>query len=803
MARSRAPGPKSISTTVLPDRYRSIFKFPAFNEMQSLCYSALYQNDVNTVISSPTGSGKTVLFELAMLRTLATNNLGNFKIIYIAPTKSLCYERFQDWSARLAVLGVKCGFLTGDTSAEEVATVKQAEVIVTTPEKWDSTTRRWTDYDRLMAMVKLVLIDEVHILKDLRGATVEVVVSRMKYIAPHARFIALSATIPNAEDIADWLGQQWNSLPAQLFAFGEEFRPVQLDIHVYGYSTRTTNTFQLDKLYDSKYAESLLSSLVGINGERLPEILDAHFVQKPIIIFCPTRKSTVSTAKLLAKTWMKSREAILSCRMDPGRHFQDNELDELSRAGVAYHHAGLSMQDRVMVERMFLGRKILIICCTSTLSVNLPAQLVIIRGTSAWIEGQVQEYTEFDMHQMMGRAGRPQFDTSGVAVIMTTRDKQSKYEQILCGQEVVESCLHNHLVEHLNAEVCLKTINDIESAKGWLRSTFLYVRMKKNPAYYNIGATGSSKTIEESLDHLCTENIARLQISKIVETSAGNELVPTIYGKSMALFYIQFQTMLKFMNAGVGMSISDILTMLAQAQEFKTIRFKQGEKKFYKEINASVGIRYPLKTADIKDSGEKVSLIIQQFTLGRPEFPVYDGCGKHVTQFHADKAMVWQHVQRLIRCIVDCKIQALDGLSVRNALELARSLQAEIWDNSSNILLQLEGVGPATLRKFLNRDVHTFADLADMDTLSIESALSLNRGRGMKYLQDVEKMPRFAVTLKKLRETPDTSSVKITIQVAVKLMNKTVVKMYNRKLLTVGFLVELSNGELVDFRRAM
>ncbi|KAJ8100562.1 Sec63 Brl domain-containing protein [Lipomyces tetrasporus] len=788
MARPLTSGLKSISTAVLPDRYRSIFKFPAFNDMQSLCFSTLYQDDVNTVISSPTGSGKTVLFELAMLRTLVANNIGNFKIIYIAPTKSLCYERFQDWSARLAVLGVKCGFLTGDTSAEEIATVKQADVIITTPEKWDSTTRRWTDYDRLMTIVKLVLIDEVHILKDLRGATLEVVVSRMKYIAPHARFIALSATIPNAEDIAEWLGQQWNSrsIPAQLFAFGEEFRPVQLDIHVYGYPARTTNTFQLDKLYDSK----------------LPEILDAHFAQKPIIIFCPTRKSTVSTAKLLAKTWMKSREAILSCRMDPGRHFQDNELDELSRAGVAYHHAGLSMQDRVMVERMFLGRKILIICCTSTLSVNLPAQLVIIRGTSAWIEGQVQEYTEFDMHQMMGRAGRPQFDTSGVAVIMTTRDKQSKYEQILCGQEVVESCLHNHLVEHLNAEVCLRTINDIESAKGWLRSTFLYVRMKKNPAHYNIGATGSSKTIEESLDHLCTENIARLQTSKIVETSDGNVLVPTTYGKSMALFYIQFQTMLNFMNAGVGMSISDILNMLVQSNEFKNIRFKQGEKKFYKEINASVGIRYPLKTADIKDSGEKVSLIIQ-FTLGRPEFPAYDGSGKHITQFHSDKAIVWQHVQRLIRCIVDCKIQALDALSVRNALELARSLQAEIWDNSSNILLQLEGVGPATLRKFLNRDVRTFADLAGMDSLSIESALSLNRGRGMKYLQDVEKMPRFEVSLKKLRETPDTSSVKITIQVAVKLMNKTVVKMYNRKLLTVGFLVELSNGELVDFRRAM
>ncbi|KAK9368678.1 P-loop containing nucleoside triphosphate hydrolase protein [Lipomyces kononenkoae] len=789
MVQSPQQPQQPILTTSLPDRYRSIFKFPAFNDMQSICFSTLYQSDVNTVISSPTGSGKTVLFELAMLRTLVSDNLGNFKIIYIAPTKSLCYERYQDWSARLAVLGLKFGFLTGDTSVEEVATVKHADVIVTTPEKWDSTTRRWKDHDRLMTLTKLVLIDEVHILKDLRGATLEVVVSRMKYIAPHARFIALSATIPNAEDIAEWLGQNWNlrSIPAQLYTFGQEFRPVQLDIYVYGYPTRTANTFQLDKLYD----------------EKLPDILNAHFGQKPIIIFCPTRKSTVTTAKTLARTWMKSREAVLACRIDPGRHFQDYELDELSKSGVAYHHAGLSLQDRVMVERMFIGRKILIICSTSTLSVgiNLPAHLVIIRGTSAWIDGQVQEYTEFDMHQMMGRAGRPQFDNSGVAVIMTTRDKQSKYEQILGGQEVVESCLHNHLVEHLNAEICLKTINDVESGKGWLRSTFLYVRMKKNPAHYNIGITSPSRSIEVVLDQLCTENIARLHESKIVEISDKGELVTTIYGRSMAWFYIQFQTMLNFMNSGTGMTISDILAMLAQSSEFKTLRFKNGEKKFYKEINAAVGIRYPLKVVDIKDFGAKVSLIIQ-YTLGRAEFPVYDGAGKHAAQFHADKAIVWQNVQRLIRCIVDCKIQSNDGVSVRNALELARSLRAEIWDNSANVLLQLNGIGPATLRKFLNRNIQTFADLASTDILGIESALSLNKGRGMQYLQDVETIPRFGVTLKKLGETRDGSAVEIAVHVSVAILNKTMVKMYNRKLLTVGFLMELSNGELVDFRRA-
>ncbi len=79
-------------------------------------------------------------------------------MIYIAPTKALCSERHKDWSARLAVVGVKVGLLTGDTPTENISTVKSADLIVTTPEKWDSTTRKWNDYDRLMRLVRLVLV---------------------------------------------------------------------------------------------------------------------------------------------------------------------------------------------------------------------------------------------------------------------------------------------------------------------------------------------------------------------------------------------------------------------------------------------------------------------------------------------------------------------------------------------------------------------------------------------------------------------------------------------------------------------
>src|SRR5690606_21368277 len=138
---------------------------------------------------------------------------------------------------------------------------KNGDLIVTTPEKWDSMTRRWQDQRKLLDLVKLFLvshltfspsiniklklitqIDEVHILKESRGATLEVVVSRMKSIGIHVRFIALSATVPNLEDIATWLGRNSTSPePAHLERFGEEFRPVRLQKVVYGYKASSND----------------------------------------------------------------------------------------------------------------------------------------------------------------------------------------------------------------------------------------------------------------------------------------------------------------------------------------------------------------------------------------------------------------------------------------------------------------------------------------------------------------------------------------------------------------------------------
>lgn len=354
-----------VSTRDIPDSFCSIFPFPLFNAVQSKSFKTVYNTNDNFVLSSPTGSGKTAILELAICRLITISTLGSYKIVYQAPTKSLCSERHRDWQAKFGPLGLQCAELTGDTEGSaQLRNVQTATIIITTPEKWDSITRKWKDHQKLIQMVKLFLIDEVHILKEDRGATLEAVVSRMKSVGSDIRFVALSATIPNSDDVATWLGkdQRHPELTAAREKFGEEFRPVKLQRNVCGYSG-PLNDFAFDQMLNAK----------------LPEVVSKHSQRKPIMVFCFTRKSCAETARLLAEWW--GSQSPTNKHWSPPRQriaIRDEELRDTVSSGVAFHHAGVGLDDRTAVEKAYLAGEINVICCTSTLAVgvNLPCHTV-------------------------------------------------------------------------------------------------------------------------------------------------------------------------------------------------------------------------------------------------------------------------------------------------------------------------------------------------------------------------------------------------------------------------------------------
>lgn len=206
---------------VIPEEYHGVFPFESFNEMQSSLFRQIYDSDVNMTVAAPTGSGKTVVCELAILRLLKKYRLADVKCIMITPNKALCQQKMNEWSKCFGRMGLSVLELTGDSVFDHsLRLVAKANIIITTPEKWDCMTRSWRQHIFLLGAIDLLIVDEIHHLgEDNRGATLEAVIVRMRTLnntfqekAPASarlkspmRIVSLSAALPNVSDIGEWL----------------------------------------------------------------------------------------------------------------------------------------------------------------------------------------------------------------------------------------------------------------------------------------------------------------------------------------------------------------------------------------------------------------------------------------------------------------------------------------------------------------------------------------------------------------------------------------------------------------------
>lgn len=779
-----------ISVDVLPERYRCIFNFSTFNKMQSMAFQLIYQTKFNVIISSPTGSGKTVLFELAILNLIINSNeldLMNLKILYIAPTKSLCTEILNKWNS-MHLLDLEIGMFTGDTTYKESENIKKANIIITTPEKWDLLTRKWNDYSKLFYLVKLILVDEIHTIGETRGATLEVILTRMNTLCSNIRFIAASATIPNITDIAEWLKSS-DGESAKTLTFSDEFRQVSLEKHVYGFSFyNSKNEFQKDAYYNTKLCKIILH----------------HYKQKPVLIFCPTRSSTISTAKYLLSHFPTDQLLKITSR---NLKINDSALRECVYKGIAFHNAGLSLEDRNTVEQNFRNGNIKILCSTSTLAVgvNLPAYLAVIKGTSIWDVHANKDYSNLDILQMIGRAGRPQFEREGCAIIITDLNKKVHFENLLDGNDLLESTLNLNMYEHLCSEISLQTIKSPTDAINWLRRTFFYVRYKKNPKFYwqIRQIVNQQNDADSELVSFCT-----LLINELIEEQLINVIDDTFicspYGQAMVRHYILFETMKNFIGIEKNLTLSDVLTLLVKSKEFKELRIRQNEKRFYKEINLSPLIRYPYLTGKkqgqiIDQTYQKISLLIQ-YELGGLEFPLFEWSFKIRATVIQDRLLVFKHCQRLLKCMIDTFITKRDGNSLKNALYLLRCINGNTWEDSSGVVRQLKLIGLVAHRKLVNQRILTFQDISNLSEEQLEYYLGIRLGLGNKIKEDLSLLPNLIIRMKPDKyEVVDKTSLDITFKIEISAEYKSVV--WHGKYLSVDCESINHKGKLLDFRR--
>ncbi|NXM38330.1 ASCC3 protein, partial [Gymnorhina tibicen] len=579
--------------------YEVLYKFTHFNPIQTQIFHTLYHTDCNVLLGAPTGSGKTVAAELAIFRVF--NKYPTSKAVYIAPLKALVRERIEDWKVRIEEkLGKKVVELTGDVTPDMRA-IAQADLIVTTPEKWDGVSRSWQNRSYVQK-VAILIIDEIHLLGDERGPVLEVIVSRTNFISSHTekpvRVVGLSTALANARDLADWL----NINQMGLFNFRPSVRPVPLEVHIQGFP-----------------GQHYCPRMASMNKPAF-QAIRSHSPAKPVLIFVSSRRQTRLTAlDLIAflateddpKQWLKMDEREMN---DIIVTVRDSNLKLTLAFGIGMHHAGLHERDRKTVEELFVNCKIQVLIATSTLAwgVNFPAHLVIVKGTE-YYDGKTRRYVDYpitDVLQMMGRAGRPQFDDQGKAVILVHDIKKDFYKKFLYEPFPVESSLLEVLADHLNAEIAAGTITSKQDAMDYITWTYFFRRLIMNPTYYNLDDV-SHDTMNKYLSSLVEKSLFDLEGSYCIEVGEDNRSIePLTYGRIASYYYLKHPTIGMFKDQLKPESnIEELLLILTNADEYTDLPVRHNEDQMNSELAKHLPIEVNPHSFD--SSHTKTHLLLQ------------------------------------------------------------------------------------------------------------------------------------------------------------------------------------------------
>jgi helicase len=451
----------------LPDYIIDIYKkngvVELFPPQKEAVEKGIFKDD-NFVVAVPTASGKTLIAEFAMLSEL----LKGGKCLYVVPLRALASEKYEAFK-KFSDIGIKVGLTTGDYESTD-EWLGNFDIIVTTAEKADSLIRNGAGW---IKKISCLVVDEIHLLDSPdRGPTLEMVITRFRDINPEIRIIALSATIPNEDEIADWLNAK---------ILTSEWRPVPLHEGV----------FLNNRIVFVNGEETIVKRLKRAGGRIENLVMDAIEEGGQALVFDSTRKRAESTAVKLSHLFEVIPDLIeISETLNEISGTETSaKLAECVRKGVAFHHAGLIHEQRSIIEKTFREGQLKVIVSTPTLAagVNLPARRVIIKSYKRYSgnEGSIP-IPCLEYKQMAGRAGRPNLDPYGEAVLIANRKDEMDTlidRYILGTPERIFSKLgvEKNLRAHVLALVSDKP-SRLEELENFFSQTFFFYQNKSTPA---------------------------------------------------------------------------------------------------------------------------------------------------------------------------------------------------------------------------------------------------------------------------------------------------------------------------------
>ncbi|PHT28564.1 U5 small nuclear ribonucleoprotein kDa helicase [Capsicum baccatum] len=693
-----APGENLVHISSFPEWAQPAFTgMPQLNRVQSKVYETALFSPENILLCAPTGAGKTNVAMLTILHQIGLNRKedgsfshNNYKIVYVAPMKALVAEVVDNLSKRLEPYGVTVKELSGDQSLTRQQ-IEETQIIVTTPEKWDIITRKLGDRT-CTQLVKLLIIDEIHLLHDNRGPVLESIIARtirqIETAKEHIRLVGLSATLPNFEDVAEFLRVDLNK---GLFHFDNSYRPVPLAQQYIGITVKKPlQRFQL--MNDVCYEK-----VISVAGKQ------------QVLIFVHSRKETSRTARAIRDTALANdtlgkflkdesfTREILQAHTDL---VKSNDLKDLLSYGFAIHHAGLVRTDRQLVEELFAHGHVQVLVSTATLAwgVNLPAHTVIIKGTQIYNpeKGAWTELSPLDIMQMLGRAGRPQYDTYGEGIVITGHSELKYYLSLMNQQLPIESKFISKLPDQLNAEIALRTVQNAKEACKWILYTYLYVRMVRNPSLYGLAANGL-KT-EDALEQRCADLVhsaaALLDKNNLIKyDKKSGYFQVTDLGRIASCYYITHGTISTY-NEHLKPTMGDIelCRLFSLSEEFKCVTVRQDERMELAKLLDRVPI--PIKES-LEEPSAKINVLLQAYISQLK----LEGLS-----LAADMVYITQSAARLMRALFEIVLKRGWALLAEKALKWCKMISKRMWSVQTP-LRQFHGIPNEILMRLEKKDL--------------------------------------------------------------------------------------------------
>jgi len=358
----------------------------------------------NLVASVPTASGKTLVATLAMLASVERGGTA----LYIVPLRALASEKREEFE-QFEQYGLDVGVSTGNYESDG-GWLADKDIVVATSEKVDSLVRNDAPW---LNDLTCVVSDEVHLVDDSqRGPTLEVTLAKLRQLNPDLQTVALSATIGNAAELAEWLDAA---------LVDSDWRPIELrkGVH-YGQALHLEDGSQqeLPVRNSEKQTAAVVRDTLGDDGSTL--------------VFVNSRRNAEAAARRLTGTVRphltdeeQARLAEVAAEIrDVSDTDTSDDLADAVEGGAAFHHAGLAREHRSLVEEAFRDRLVKVVSATPTLAagVNTPSRRVVVRDWRRYdgTTGGMEPLSVLEVHQMMGRAGRPGLDPYGEAVLVAS-----------------------------------------------------------------------------------------------------------------------------------------------------------------------------------------------------------------------------------------------------------------------------------------------------------------------------------------------------------------------------------------------